>query len=362
MYTFSWVVPKPLDVKRAHELLKESIETNHYTNGGPAVENLERHIHKLLVLPKDCCVQVTASGTAALHSLVSAYNIYYGRTLQWVTQAYTFPSAVLGPLKHSVVVDNDPEAKGPSLEQLERETFDGLIVTNVFGTLTKIDVYLKWAKDHGKLVIFDNAATPFSLVNGQNVCGMGDGAIVSFHETKAFGRGEGGCVCAPAFLKRSLERSVNFGFDYGVSVRVSHPEASNWRMSDIAAAFLHARLELLTPKVIEHALHLNRDIHAFLKASKHLEPLFPLREAASWFISCICVKPSKHVDIEEISEKYSIQAKRYYVPLGSKEKAPLAWSWYENVVCLPFDYTKSFEEIVYCLESLEEYVDRAEDK
>ncbi len=361
MYKHPWVTRKPIRSERAMELLKPSIDAGHYTNGGPAVNALEKYIKEILHIPGTHEVQLTSSGTSALHSLISAYNIYFDKLLRWVTQGFTFPSAVLGPLKDTLIVDNDRIHKGPSFTQLEdlKDSFDGVIVTNVFGTLVDTQAYLDWAKENGKLIIFDNAATPMSFVDGNNSCGFGDGAIISFHETKAFGRGEGGCICAPLFLKQSLERSVNFGFDYGMDVRVRHHEASNWRMSDIAAVFIHARLELLNPETIKHAHQLNREAHRFMEDSDYLNPLFPLPLNEEWFVSCICVICPIEVDISAFSKEYSIEAKKYYFPLEKKELLPIAWEWYTYIICLPFEFMRSREDLMYCLKSLETFVKKS---
>lgn len=358
MFSYPWVVQKPIESKRALELLQKSVKSKQFTNGGPVKHELESFLHGLLRLDKDHRVQMAASGTAALHALVGAYNILHKKRLRWVTQAFTFPSSLLGPCKGSLIVDNDPDYLGPSLSALEekKNEFDGVIVTNVFGTLVNVAVYEEWCKANRKILLFDNAATPLSFIEGSNTCNRGDGAIISFHETKALGRGEGGCICIPNKLYELVVRACNFGFEYGQAVRRCHCEASNWRMSDIAAAFLYARLELIDSTTISHAFLLDQIAHQEIAKSRHLKTFCPPRKGEERFISCLCILTPIHVDLEEFHDYSSIEAKRYYVPLVEATEAPEAWEWYRSIVCLPFDYTGDPKKICDSIGVLDRFV------
>jgi len=358
MFAYPWVVQKPLGSERALELLQRSVKSKQFTNGGPVKHELETFLHRLLKLDEDHRVQMAASGTAALHALVGAYNILHKKRLRWVTQAFTFPSSLLGPCKGSLVVDNDPVYLGPSLSALEatKDEFDGVIVTNVFGTLVEMNIYVEWCKANGKILLFDNAATPLSFIDGSNTCNQGDGAIISFHETKALGRGEGGCVCIPHELYALVVRACNFGFKYGQHVRQCHSEASNWRMSDIAAAFLYARLELIKPFTISEAFVLDQIAHDEIAKSKHLKAFCPPRKNEQRFVSCLCIHTPIQVNLEEFHKYSSIEAKRYYIPLAEESDAPVAWTWYKSIVCLPFDYTGNPQKICESIQVLDRFV------
>ena len=67
-----------------------------------------------------------------------------------------------------------------------------VIATNCFGHLQDLNYITTQALNHDKILIFDNAATPYSFYKGTNSCNLGVGSFVSFHHTKPIGFGEGG--------------------------------------------------------------------------------------------------------------------------------------------------------------------------
>lgn len=153
-----------------------------------------------------------ASGTDALHALCAAWSLKCGKTLRWATQAFTFPSAMQGPLYGAVVVDNDWALGGPSLSKLSERIneLDGVVVTNVFGMLTDRVPYVQWCKDQSKLLIFDNAGTGVGFTPGLDTCihDVGDDAFISLHETKPLGRGERGAVFVDADMHDFVIRAM----------------------------------------------------------------------------------------------------------------------------------------------------------
>ena len=92
----------------------------------------------------------------------------------------------------SYIVDID-EGGGLDLSKVPADS-DGIIVTNIFGNVVDIDKYVEWAEKNKKFLVFDNAATAYTFYKGKNSCNYGSGSILSFHHTKPFGFGEGGCI------------------------------------------------------------------------------------------------------------------------------------------------------------------------
>jgi len=166
-----------------------------------------------------------ANGTAALHALVYAWALHRGRSLRWATQAFTFPSSMQAALAEVLVVDLDAEHYGPSIRDLEynKERLDGIIVTNVFALSADLSKYEDWCAENDKLMLLDNAATPLGTIDGRCIHDIGDGAMVSLHETKAIGRGEGGAAFVPKELERDFQRVICFGFDIANGQRMQVP-------------------------------------------------------------------------------------------------------------------------------------------
>lgn len=186
-----WCPHKAWDHTEFQNVLQPSLDRRQVTNGGPLQQVLMKTLQQLTGSTR--MVVPAASGTAALHALVAGWSLKLGGPLRWATQAFTFPSAMQGPLADSIVVDHDPLLGGPSIKELERvlDQVDGIIVTNIFGLQVRIAEYEAWCTEHGLLLIFDNAATAIGLYGDHCIHDAGDGAFISLHETKPLGRGEG---------------------------------------------------------------------------------------------------------------------------------------------------------------------------
>ena len=359
MSSVSWCYNKPFDVNSFLKYLQPSLDKGHLTNDGPLQAVLQSKVKNLVQCESD--VLLCASGTAALHSLVSAYALKEEKSLRWVTQAFTFPTSIQGPLQSAIVFDNDEKYFGPSVKEMDarKEEFDGVIVTNLFGYQCDIEFYEEWCKKEGKLLVFDNAATPVGfLKDGRCIHDVGDGAMISLHETKPFGRGEGGAVMVKKDMIKFVHRAMNFGFDVKASVRIAHRLASNWRMSDFAAAALCNHLDMIDE---------GGWIAKFHDLVKRATLLFKEKNitvgvndlADGQFCNTLFVKLPESCSLEpdELCKKLvalGIEAKHYYRPLS--DEAPVAWAWYNRCICLPCHFGVTEEKLHYMLDSTVKYV------
>lgn len=357
----TWCPVKPFDATRFSMYLAASLAKRQLTNGGPLQSTLEKRLQRLTgsrrpVLP-------AASGTAALHALASAWSIQRGRRLRWATQSFTFPPAIQGPLANSVVVDLDPVHWGPCLSGLAAAApdIDGVIVTNVFGLSASVPVYVDWCRAHGKLLIFDNAATPLGNIGGTCIHDFGDGAAISLHETKPLGRGEGGAVFYSPELKRAVSMAMNFGFDVASNTRVGSSLASNYRMSDVAAAAILDRLDYLQENdlfrehaaLVNHALAELKERGLTIGANIHTPTFWP----------CLFVKLPSGFSADAVCAQMTglcraVDAKHYYRPLGDKDAMPTAWKVFESHVCLPLHFNMTDADVDYMVAALCEIISK----
>ena len=77
-------------------------------------------------------------------------------------------------------IDNDG---GLDISKIPKET-DGIIVTNIFGNIVDIEKYITYCNKNNIILLFDNAATPYTFYKGKNCVNYGTGSIISFHHTK----------------------------------------------------------------------------------------------------------------------------------------------------------------------------------
>ena len=361
-----WCPHKPFSAPRFAEYLSVSLAARQLTNGGPLQQVLADKLASLTGSSRP--IIPAASGTAALHALAAGWALHKGRPLRWATQAFTFPTSFQGPLAGAVVLDLDPVHWGPSLAGLDacRNAIDGVIVTNVFGHQADVAAYEAWCTAHGKLLLFDNAATATGrLPDGRCVHDAGDGAIISLHETKPLGRGEGGAVIVPdEAMGRAVARAMNFGFDIPAGRRVGDRLASNYRLSDVAAAATLDHLDTVIYKdwvgvmagLAKHASDSLRQAGF----GTHL----PLLHGRGALHACLFVKAPPGLTGEVVCAALcslsggTVEAKQYYRPLVDREAAPEAWRVYDGCVCLPLHVDMSAADVDYMCAALSGLADK----
>ncbi len=352
-----WCPHKPFNAARFGDYLSTSLAARQLTNGGPLQQILAAKLEAVTGSARP--IIPAASGTAALHALAGAWALHKGRPLRWATQAFTFPTSFQGPFADAIVLDLDPDRWGPSMAGLDAcvTAIDGIVLTNVFGLQADIAGYEAWCSTHDKLLLLDNAATATGrLPDGRCVHDAGDGAIVSLHETKPIGRGEGGAVIAPVALAGAVVRAMNFGFDVAAGQREGHRLASNYRMSDIAAA---AALDHLDTVIIEEWTGKLTALAAYADrclTEAGLTTHLPL--PADSMPACLFIRLPAGVRGDRVCAAMcalaegTVEAKQYYRPLVDRAAAPVAWRVFDGCVCVPLHVDMSTADVDYVCSAL----------
>ena len=108
-----YIERKKINWKCVNELLAVSQSLNQFSNFGPVSIILQNQIRNYLSLDTNRSVIVCSSGTAALHCLIEMHHYLQNKELKWVTSNFTFPCAIQGPLKTSIIVDCDSRGNIP---------------------------------------------------------------------------------------------------------------------------------------------------------------------------------------------------------------------------------------------------------
>ncbi len=335
----NWVPIKKINNNRVIELLKSSIETNQFTNGGPNVALLENIIRKKLIIDDSKAVIGVNNGTAAIHALVSGIHLYHNQKIQWATQSFTFPASAQATLEDAHIIDID-EGGGLDLEQVPNDT-KGIIVTNIFGNVVDIDKYVNWANENNKFLIFDNAATAFTFYKGKNSCNYGTGSTISFHHTKPIGFGEGGAIIVDKKYEESIRRIMNFGIHNEKKLPWNRL-GSNYKMSDIQAVYIIQYLDHFE-KIVKH----HKMLYQELKKGTNVK-MYPNFSDGIPFLSCFCLLDNKFDNefIQKVLDK-GIYCRKYYHPL---KNTPVACKLYDKIICLPCTIDMDSKEINIYLE------------
>lgn len=219
-----------------------------YTNWGPLVTEFEHRLSRLFNVANECAVSAS-SGTAALVGaiLASAGRARPERPVA-IVPAFTFVATAIavaqcGYQPHLMDVSNDSWLlDADRLDHHPRLSQVGLIVpVATFGRAVAQAPWLAFRKRTGIPVVIDGAAS-FEGVTADRKRFLGKlPTALSFHATKSFATGEGGCVVTTDIqLSRRVSQALNFGFS---GSRNSRMASTNGKMSEYHAAVGLAELD-----------------------------------------------------------------------------------------------------------------------
>ncbi len=324
----NWLAKKTINWPQVRTIMSECEAKNQFTNIGPIIPKLEDFVRQKFCIEPEKAVILTSNGTTALHALAAGL-LKKNPKMRFATQSFTFPSSVQGPLRDiTSVVDIDRDG-GPDLDEtrFSYENIDALIVTNVHGNVVDIEKYLSFCKQKGIICIFDNAATANTLYKGKNSCNYGTASIVSFHHTKSYSFGEGGCIIIDREYEHNIRCLLNFGIDNALGEKARHdPLGSNYRMCDINATFILSYLMDNFEKITQK----HKQLYAVAKANLPQGfSLFPNFSSDTPVCTSICVLCDKDYD----NTKLSYISRKYYKSLDLACKVSV--DFYKRIICLP---------------------------
>ncbi len=309
---FNFVEDKLVDWENVKRLLQLSVTSGQWSNFGPVSQLLEQHISN--VVGGDRAVVVTSSGTAALYAIVHMHSFLRNRPLKWVVSAYTFACQKMGALADANVVDCDENGM-LDLDALDGIDYDGMVVTNIFGTSSDLSRYVQFCQDNDKILITDAA---MSYDTRREVF---TDEIISFHHTKPWGIGEGGCVIINKEYENLIRSIINFGSCYDPKlIRYS----SNGKMSDPSAAFILDRLLKMKEITDEHRRQYQRVSH--LAGIIDIPTAFGEPTGTPVFVPLMHCKPVVNLNNDIVT------LRKYYKPLVDLSKSK---HLYDHIICVP---------------------------
>lgn len=309
---------------RVQELLQHSSNAGRWANFGPVQHHFTEVVARMLDLDAGRVVVSTSSATAALFALAGAYAEQAGRPMVWAISAFGFMSTAIGPLMGRVrVVDCDQTGMIDisALAALPADNWDGLLATDVFGGQADFSELSHLCAAAGKPMIID-AAISFPARRSPSVRAS---EVVSFHHTKPWGFGEGGCAVVDAGIAQKVRAFVNFGVGADPSLRAF---AGNGKMSDVSAALILQRVESM-PTWADGYRQQRRRI-TDLALSQGLRVL--VKHPASAVVPHVPVLAHRAVALSELPPAPFAVAK-YYRPLSTA--CPVAAQLYSRIVNVP---------------------------
>ena len=228
--------------------LRQIDATRIYSNFGALSKELQSRLARMFGTGENS-VTCTSSGTSALIGAILA-TAGAGRPSRPLAMipGLTFPATATAAERcgyDPYLVDVDPKswlldpqtiASHPRLHEV------GLVIpVATFGSPVPQEPWLSFMRETSIPVVIDGAAS-FAFVSKRPSGFMGKVPVaLSFHATKSFGVGEGGCVVwSDPESERRLCEALNFGF---YNSRLSVASSSNGKMSEYHAAVGLAELD-----------------------------------------------------------------------------------------------------------------------
>jgi len=319
-----WKVPlfkihtEPSDVRRVTDV----INRGSFWADGPEVKEFEEKIAEYMGVKYALTYN---SGTSALHALLLAYDV---KDKEVIVPSMTFISTATAVLMAGgipVFAESESETLGLKTSDVEKRITGktvAVIALHYGGIPAKEIIDLKsLCEKKGIVLIEDNAESMGASVKGKKVGTFGDGAMLSFCQSKIVATGEGGAIITNnkmLYEKMKLIRShgrVEEQEDYFSSIEDNDyiSIGYNWRMPTMVAALGCSQLEH-----VDEVIKLRREKADVYKSSLSGLPItYPKEEDALsvYQLFTIILEDKKIRDgLQNYLEKNAIMSKVYFQP------------------------------------------------
>jgi dTDP-4-amino-4,6-dideoxygalactose transaminase len=213
-------------------LLQRAWDNEWITNNGQLLQELEAKLTQYLDVKN---LLVATNGTIVLQLALKALNI----TGEVITTPFSYvasTTAILWENCSPVFVDirNDTFCINEKLiEAAITPRTQAILATHVYGYPCNISAINKIAEKHNLKVIYDAAHAFGTTYQGRSVLSYGDVSTCSFHATKVFHTGEGGCLITnddnlakQLFLYRSFGHIGEQHYTMGINAKNSEFHAA----------------------------------------------------------------------------------------------------------------------------------------
>jgi dTDP-4-amino-4,6-dideoxygalactose transaminase len=324
-------------------------QTNHVTNNGPLVLELEEKLKKQLNVKH---LFFTSNGTIALQIAIKAL----GLKKEIITTPFSYVATTTSILWENckpIFVDIDPKTFciNPDLieEKITPDT-EAILATHVYGIPCAVEEIEKIARKHKLKVIYDAAHAFGAMYKSKPLVSYGDISTISFHATKLFHTIEGGAIVTDDdSLAREIGLYRSFGhigdeyFTIGVNGKNSEFHAAmGLCLIDKVPAFIARRKQL------------------FAEYDKHLKPMQLLRpETPVGTTYNYAYYPVSFKNVETLLKVKSALAqndifpRRYFYPSLNKlpyvhagNACPVSEAYASTTLCLPMYYELSDAEVM----------------
>lgn len=320
------------------KILSRAWSSGWMTNRGKLVIELEEILKDYLDSPY---LTLTTNGTLPIQIAIKALDLS-GEIITTPFSYVATTSSIIWENCTPVFVDIDQDYLTIDTAKIEEAITDktsAIIATHVFGNPCDVEKLEEIAKKYNLKIIYDAAHCFGVRYKGKSIFNYGDVSTCSFHATKVFHTGEGGCmVSKDSKLHDRLYFHHNFGHD---GPEKFHGLGINAKMSELQAAmglavFPHFDEILQARKLIIE--YYNDQID--LTKIKNLK----IRNQTEWNYSYYPIILNSESDLLSLQNKLNeinIYPRRYFYPALNTidyvggEEMKIAESIASRILCLP---------------------------
>ncbi len=343
----------PMDEYR--KILQRAWDLHWVTNRGILVQELEKKLTNFLEVPY---LTLTTNGTLPIQIAIKSLNL----TGDILTTPFSYVATVSSLVWENckpIFVDIEPEylTMDPhKIEEAITPNTTAILATHVYGNPCDVVQIEKIAAKHKLKVIYDAAHCFGVKYRGQSIFNYGDVSTCSFHGTKIFHTGEGGCwITKDKNLQETMYYHHNFGHDGPVKFRGL---GINAKMSELQAAlglavFQHWD-EILNNR--KSAVMLYRSLISRLDVRA-----LCIRPETEWnyhYFPVIFKTEEDLLSAVDRMNKKEIYPRRYFypglntLPYVNNVRCEISDDIAKHVLCLPLSASiaeRAIEEVVSCL-------------
>ena len=308
------------------------------TNRGALVQELEKKLKEYIGVNN---LTLTTNGTLPIQIAIKAMGLS-GEVITTPFSYVATTSAIVWENCTPVFVDIDPEYLTIDESKIEAAITDktsAILATHVFGNPCNVEVIAQIAKKHNLKVIYDAAHCFGVEYKGQSIFNYGDISTCSFHATKIFHTGEGGCwITNNEELQQKMQYMHNFGHN---GPEDFHGVGINAKMSELQAAMGLA----VFPHMDKIVSNRKEAVELYEEKLKKADVEFlKLREGTEWnfhYFPVIFKNENTLLKVKENLNSLDIYPRRYFYPSLNNLKyveyqnMELSEDICSRVLCLP---------------------------
>ena len=328
--------------------LKRAFDKVWLTNRGELVQELE---HKLKGFLGVDFLTLTTNGTLPIQIAIKALGLK-GEIITTPFSYVATTSSIAWENCKPVFVDIEPDYLTIDPKKIEAKinnNTSAILATHVFGNPCDIDAIERIAKKHKLKVIYDAAHCFGVKYKGKSIFNYGNVSTCSFHATKIFHTGEGGCfITTDTELHKKLYYHHNFGHN--------GPEdftgiGTNAKMSELQAAMGLSVFDHVD-EIFEgrrNAVSIYNELLKDVDVQK-----LKIREHTEWnyhYYPIVFKTEEELIRVKVALNKENIFPRRYFYPslntlsYVDSKKMPISESIASRVLCLPLSADINEEEI-----------------